>query len=106
MYTRSVPVLRSPVPARLHDRMCLRCGYRGEELQGGPGSQVFSCPRCAEDLYARPARSYAELEGLGDTSARISEGLPSPWRFNPWAWVRGVCSRLWRKAPARTTDSR
>jgi len=28
---------------------------------------VFVCPCCGEDLYARPARSYAEMEGLSRT---------------------------------------
>ncbi|MEM8835974.1 MAG: hypothetical protein AAGD00_09160 [Planctomycetota bacterium] len=31
---------------------------------------TFTCPACGEDLYARPARSYAELEGLLDPPAR------------------------------------
>lgn len=74
-------------------RRCLRCGHAGAELQrrsagaegglgggmlGRPGGRarradeaagvvdgvVLRCPVCGEDLYARPPRSYAELEGL------------------------------------------
>jgi hypothetical protein len=45
-------------------RVCCACGYRGRELQGERGLGVFSCPSCGGDLYARPARSYAELEGF------------------------------------------
>jgi hypothetical protein len=41
----------------------LYCGFSGEAVQPGP-SQVFTCPRCLGDLYARPVRSYAEMEGL------------------------------------------
>lgn len=55
------PVAR---PDRLRTRRCLSCGYAGPELQGDRGRITFRCPACAEDLYARPARSYAEMEGL------------------------------------------
>lgn len=44
--------------------MCLDCGYRGRELQGERILVTFTCPSCQADLYARPARSYAEMEGL------------------------------------------
>lgn len=47
---------------------CLYCGHDGPMLQRGPGSVPFRCPACAGDLYARPPRSYRELEGLTDTS--------------------------------------
>lgn len=43
--------------------MCLGCGYDGAELQrveDGP----YECPHCFQDLYERPAMSYAEMEGL------------------------------------------
>lgn len=59
-----MPLIRPDVPARLQRRVCLWCGYGGEALQGPTGRMVFRCPRCGNDLYARPARSYAELEGL------------------------------------------
>lgn len=44
--------------------MCLGCGFDGPELQGERGSLTFVCPGCSADLYARPARSYAEMEGF------------------------------------------
>ncbi len=44
--------------------MCLGCGFDGPELQGERGSLTFVCPGCDADLYARPARSYAEMEGF------------------------------------------
>jgi predicted RNA-binding Zn-ribbon protein involved in translation (DUF1610 family) len=48
-----------------HERkMCLSCGYRGRILQGERGLITFQCPSCGCDLYARPPRSYAELEGF------------------------------------------
>ena len=48
----------------VHCRRCMVCGFDGPELQGDRGRLVFSCPSCAADLYARPAMSYAEMEGL------------------------------------------
>lgn len=48
----------------LHDRTCPGCGYSGPELQLRDEQQVFECPLCGEDLYAHPALSYAEREGL------------------------------------------
>jgi hypothetical protein len=47
--------------------MCLCCGHAGRTLQGDRGLTTFECPSCGEDLYARPPRSYAELEGLDDS---------------------------------------
>ena len=52
-------------------RMCLHCGYRGRELQGDRSQLVFQCPSCRGDLYARPARTYAEMEGLSETCSAI-----------------------------------
>lgn len=49
--------------ARLSKRMCLSCGYDGLELQRGQPS-CWTCPECHADLYSRPPRSYAELEGF------------------------------------------
>ncbi len=46
-------------------RRCLGCGFDGPELQGEKGRFVFVCPGCGCDLYARPALSYTEMEGLG-----------------------------------------
>ena len=56
-------------------KTCLACGYRGAALQGS--NRALRCPGCGTDLYARPPRSYAELEGFvpSDDSidARVSE---------------------------------
>lgn len=38
---------------------------------------TFICPACGEDLYARPARSYAELEGLLDRPTRRPVEVPA-----------------------------
>jgi hypothetical protein len=54
---------------RLQTRACLRCGYRGPELQGDRPEPPLVCPACGEDLYSRPPRSYAELEGLDEAGA-------------------------------------
>ncbi len=45
-------------------RRCRRCGHDGPEVQGDRTGAVFECPACGEDLYARPAMSYAEMEGF------------------------------------------
>lgn len=42
-------------------RRCVACGYDGALLKGG---QAERCARCGCDLRLRPARSYAEMEGL------------------------------------------
>lgn len=57
-----MPLAYQDVPARLRQRCCLICGYDGPELQGDTGT--YRCPACDADLYARPPRSYAELEGF------------------------------------------
>lgn len=46
---------------RLLARRCVACGYDGTLLRGG---QAAVCPRCECDLQRRPAKSYAEMEGL------------------------------------------
>lgn len=45
-------------------RRCLNCGFGGRSIQGADDCRRFRCPRCDADLYARPPRSYAEMEGL------------------------------------------
>ncbi len=49
-------------------RMCLACGRRGPEFQGDVADGPFECPSCHADLYARPPRSYAEMEGIEPTA--------------------------------------
>lgn len=46
---------------RLLKRRCVECGYDGALLRGGDAQR---CARCGCDLRTRPARSYAEMEGL------------------------------------------
>ena len=42
-------------------RRCVACGYDGALLRGGEAER---CARCGCDLMKRPAKSYAEMEGL------------------------------------------
>ena len=42
---------------------CVACGYDGALLKAGRAER---CARCGCDLLERPARSYAEMEGLLD----------------------------------------
>lgn len=49
--------------SRLLKKQCVECGYDGTLLRGGMAAR---CPRCGCDLRQRPARSYAEMEGLLD----------------------------------------
>lgn len=65
MLKLSMASVRHDTVDRLTQRVCLACGYRGPELQSGYPVEVFVCPVCACDLYARPPRSYAEMEGVG-----------------------------------------
>ena len=51
----------STLDDRLLKRRCVGCGYDGALLRGG---QAHRCARCGCDLRERPARSYAEMEGL------------------------------------------
>ena len=55
-------------------RRCLYCGHDGPLLQAGAGRSAFRCPRCAGDLYARPPRSYRELEGLEPAAGNSASG--------------------------------
>ena len=70
------------VPARLRTRTCLSCGYDGPSLQGHRGKVTFLCPCCGQDLYARPPRSYAEMEGL-KTQRRLRLSLRRKNRSRP-----------------------
>jgi hypothetical protein len=46
--------------------MCLYCGFRHAALAAPGSAAALRCPCCQADLYARPPRSYADLEGLTD----------------------------------------
>ena len=45
----------------LLQRRCVECGYDGALLRDGAAAR---CARCGCDLRRRPARSYAEMEGM------------------------------------------
>ena len=55
---------------------CVACGYDGALLKGGRAER---CARCGCDLQERPARSYAEMEGLIGELASSGAG-PAPAR--------------------------
>ena len=81
--------------AGLHVRRCLRCGYAGVELQVSaedrPGEiPPLVCPNCCEDLYARPPRSYAELEGICDF-----ELVRDEVRLSAKKWARRAYRTEW-----------
>jgi predicted RNA-binding Zn-ribbon protein involved in translation (DUF1610 family) len=59
-----MPNVRVVSTSPLVQRSCLCCGYRGDELQVSGERAAYRCPNCGQDLYARPPRSYAEMEGL------------------------------------------
>ena len=54
-------VRTKPIKNDLFVRRCVACGYDGALLRGGLAER---CARCGCDLRQRPARSYAEMEGL------------------------------------------
>ncbi len=63
-----MPTTRPAITAEQARKKCLACGFDGRALQGERGRLTFECPSCGADLYARPPRSYAELEGLIEPS--------------------------------------
>ena len=75
---RAAPHTLIAPDAFLNDRCCLTCGFRGRELQGRRGLERLVCPRCRQDLCARPARSYAELEGLVERAASATRAPVRP----------------------------
>jgi predicted RNA-binding Zn-ribbon protein involved in translation (DUF1610 family) len=83
--------VRTSLPAPVHRKLCLSCGYDGVEIQewgdwSRPRGMHFSCPACGEDLYARPPRSYAELEGLVEDPACFT--LPAGAHRGPVSKLR------------------
>ncbi len=82
-YIRVMPRVQ-PGRSRVMVRMCPRCGYDGAEMQGEAGRQRYECPSCRGDLYTRPPRSYAEMEGLDVSSARaaVAAGVVSSGRWS------------------------
>lgn len=78
----------------MHTRCCPCCGYAGWELQLRGEDSAFNCPNCDQDLYARPALSYAQREGLIPGTVQLAEpALPAPPRVTLVVRLwRGVCS--------------
>jgi hypothetical protein len=75
----------TPSPG-LQRQRCVRCGYDGDAVQARRtaagerrGSTLLICPNCQQDLYTRPPRSYAELEGL-EAPVRYDTKPPSQAR--------------------------
>jgi hypothetical protein len=58
---------------RLLKRRCVECGYDGALLRDGFAER---CARCGCDLRRRPARSYAEMEGLLARPVTIDPLIP------------------------------
>ena len=63
------------IDARLLVRQCVACGYDGKLLRDGQASR---CARCGCDLRKRPARSYAEMEGLVGQTVTSDAPLNNP----------------------------
>ncbi|GAB4386423.1 MAG: hypothetical protein Kow0022_15360 [Phycisphaerales bacterium] len=70
----------------LSRKRCLRCGFDGPQLQ--TLDNAYFCPQCGQDLYARPPRSYLELEDLIRTDRPLGERA-TPWR-RLLLWIRTV----------------
>ena len=58
-------------------RRCVACGYDGALLRGG---HAEICARGGCNLPKRPARTYAEMEGLLGQPMTLDEPLSSPKR--------------------------
>jgi len=71
--------LRHATPARVDRKMCLGCGFDGAELQGHLAHVRYQCPSCGHDLYARPPRSYAEMEGLSPAPRQARSTRMEEW---------------------------
>ena len=86
--------LRIAPSTHLTRRLCRSCGYAGEDLQQADAGPVFCCPSCGADLYARPPKSYAEMELL----VGPSENSRASRRRRPWAArVAAIFSRVLKR---------
>lgn len=65
------------VDDRLLQRFCVNCGYDGTLLRNGAADE---CARCGCDLRERPARSYAEMEGLVGQPVTLDSPTHRNWR--------------------------
>jgi predicted RNA-binding Zn-ribbon protein involved in translation (DUF1610 family) len=78
----------------MHTRCCPCCGYAGWELQLTDDESAYRCPNCDQDLYARPALSYAQREGLIPGIVRLNAEATAPRERAalPVRLWRGVCA--------------
>ena len=60
-------------------RRCVECGFDGPALQDGRAER---CARCDCDLRERPAKSYAEMEGLLLQSQPVTQATQSAQRHS------------------------
>ena len=89
-----MPRLERGSGQRLLTKACLACGYRGPSLQGR--ARAVRCPSCGADLYSRPPRSYAELEGFVPMTER-AEGayeIEEEAGETRWSAIRRVAVRV------------
>lgn len=102
-----MPLARVASTSPLLQRACLRCGYRGHELQRLDETTTYRCPGCGQDLYARPPRSYAEMEGLPVALPPPEQAVPStarplPGRRAPRGWPARFFEALLARLGFRT----
>ncbi|MBX3407506.1 MAG: hypothetical protein KF869_12170 [Phycisphaeraceae bacterium] len=86
--------VRAETRSWMHARCCPCCGYAGWELQLPAEESAFCCPNCDQDLYARPALSYAQREGLIPGIVQLAAEVPALEQRTHLAvrvW-RGVCA--------------
>ncbi len=70
-------VASQTIDRRLLQRRCVACGYDGALLRGGHAAR---CARCGCDLGVRPARSYADMEGLLGHTTNLDGAMMTPDR--------------------------
>ncbi|MDX2115396.1 MAG: hypothetical protein SFZ24_07210 [Planctomycetota bacterium] len=92
----------SVIPVRLSRRMCRGCGFDGGALQPTSDQPSWVCPRCGADLYARPPRSYAEMEGFEPSGDARVTAAPARRSTSILCRTAPTVSR----APRRTIGSR
>jgi len=93
-YDETMPKLDHGAGKRMLAKACLTCGYRGASIQGR--RRALRCPGCGADLYSRPPRSYAELEGFVPESVCDDEAADFRADFDEdrgWPALRRVLIR-------------
>jgi hypothetical protein len=72
-------------------RLCVYCGFAGLSIQAGGDLTAYRCPACQGDLYARPPRSYLEMEGF------VALPDPGPIPVRGWRGLILSVLRLWNR---------